>query len=160
MFRQSHLVARNSKELGRQRDGPPRLQLTRQFCRSAADSRALGPCHHLESAACSRPCTHGTLTSERVDGEPLNPVRLCQGLRRLRLCGRWALESHSVFSQGSLSRFEPRLLSEEKAATTHEDLAECSGSLTPTCLIGVFQKKQQQQKLQRIEAMAPTVVCL
>lgn len=129
MFRQSHLVARNSKELGCQRDGPPRLQLTRQFCRSAADPRALRLGHHLKSAACSSPCTHGTLTSERVDGKPLNPVRLCQGLHRLRLCGRWTLELHSVFSEGFFSRFEPRLLSEEKAATTHEDLAECSGSL-------------------------------
>lgn len=37
MFRQSHLVARNSEELGCLRDRPLRLQLTKQFCRSAAD---------------------------------------------------------------------------------------------------------------------------
>lgn len=138
MFRQSHLVARSSKELGCRRDGPPRLQLTRQFCRSAADSQVLGPGHHLESAACSGLRALGTLTTERVDGEPLNSVRLCQGRRR---CGRWTLELHLVLSQGFCSRFEPRLRSEEKAAITHEDLAE--SHLPNWCL----SKQQQQQQL-------------
>lgn len=103
MFRQSHLVARNSEELGCQRDRPLRLQLTRQFCRSTAELSGRAIISNQRRAPARAHSVHWRLKGLMANRWTL-PVSVRVSTAR-RVCARWTQVLRLMFFQGLFGAF-------------------------------------------------------